>query len=85
MRRLATKPRVVLAQRGRENELAGEFALPPVMMLSSFPIELTPAPVLVVFQGEQFVPNGPVFWRVTILRLTPAQQRVITGGLPKQI
>ena len=81
MRRVATKPRVVLAQRVRENE----FAPPPIMALSSFPIELTPAPVLVVFQGEQFGPDGPVFWRVTILRLTPAQQRVITGGSPKQI
>ena len=44
-----------------------------------------PQLVLVVFQGEQFGPNGPVFWRVTVLHLTPAQQRVITGGIQKQI
>jgi beta-lactamase regulating signal transducer with metallopeptidase domain len=85
MRRVATKPRVVLAQRVRANEVADEFAPAPIMTLASFPIELTPAPVLVVFQGEQFGPNGPVFWRVTILHLTPAQQRAIAGGLPKQI
>src|SRR5271166_4970518 len=44
-----------------------------------------PQLVLVVFQGEQFGPNGPVFWRVGILHLTPAQQRVITGGISKKI
>src|SRR5271166_4615108 len=44
-----------------------------------------PQLVLVVFQGEQFGPNGPVFWRVTVLHLTPAQQRVITGGISKKI
>ena len=85
VRRVATEPRVGLAQRVRENELADEFAPPPIMALANFPIELTPAPVLVVFQGEQFGANGPVFWRVTILHLTPAQQRAIAGGFPKQI
>ena len=85
IRRVATKPRVALAQRVDENEFADGLVPPPIMALASFPIELTPAPVLVVFQGEQFGANGPVFWRVTILRLTPAQQRAITGGSAKQI
>src|SRR5271166_1355307 len=44
-----------------------------------------PQLVLVVFQGEQFGPNGPVIWRVGILHLTPAQQRVIAGGISKKI
>ena len=44
-----------------------------------------PQLVLVVFQGEQFGANGPVVWRVRILHLTPAQQRVITGGISKKI
>jgi beta-lactamase regulating signal transducer with metallopeptidase domain len=45
----------------------------------------TAAPVLVVFHAQQFSPDGPIFWRVTIVHLTPAQQRAITGGIPKQI
>jgi len=44
-----------------------------------------PQLVLVVFQGEQFGPNGPVIWRVRILHLTSSQQRIILGGFPKQI
>jgi hypothetical protein len=83
--RLAITPRVLLAQRARENQIADALAPPSVMMLSNFPLDLSVAPVLVVFQGEQFGVNGPVLWRVTILHLTPAQQRIITGGIPKQI
>jgi beta-lactamase regulating signal transducer with metallopeptidase domain len=45
----------------------------------------SPAPVLVVFQGQQFGPDGPIFWRVTIVHLTPAQQRAISGEIAKQI
>jgi len=41
--------------------------------------------VIVVMQGEQFGVDGPVFWRLTIVHLTQAQQRAITGGVPKQI
>jgi hypothetical protein len=48
-------------------------------------MELVPAPVLVVFQGEQLGANEPVFWRVTIVQLTPAQRRAITGGIAKRI
>ena len=45
----------------------------------------TAAPVLVVFHAQQFSADGPIFWRVTIVHLTPAQQRAITGGIAKQI
>jgi hypothetical protein len=55
------------------------------MILSNFPMEIAPAPVLVVFQGQQFGPDGPVFWRVTVVHLTPAQQRVVAGAIAKQI
>jgi hypothetical protein len=44
-----------------------------------------PSAVLVVMQTEQFAIDGPVFWRITLVHLTPAQQRAITGGVPKQI
>jgi beta-lactamase regulating signal transducer with metallopeptidase domain len=52
---------------------------------SGWSMELVPAPVLVVFQGEQFGANEPVFWRVTIVQLTPAQRRAIPGGIAKRI
>ena len=61
-------------------------APPPTLLLSRLPIELSSAPVLVVFQGQQFGPDGPIFWwRVTIVHLTPGQHRAITGGIAKQI
>ena len=81
--RVATKPRVLLAQRALEKQIADNT--PPMMQLSDFPVKLAPALVLVVFQGEQFGADGPIFWRVTVVHLTPAQQRLITGGVPKQI
>jgi beta-lactamase regulating signal transducer with metallopeptidase domain len=83
---VAGVPRNLLAQRARGMQMADEVD-PPQIRLSNFPIDRnsTPAPILVVFQGEQFSPNGPVFWRVTILHLTPAQQRTIAGGIQKQI
>jgi beta-lactamase regulating signal transducer with metallopeptidase domain len=82
---VAGAPRILLAQRARGMQMAE--VVPPQIVLSNFPIDRnsTPAPILVVFQGEQFSPNGPVFWRVTILHLTPAQQRTIAGGIQKQI
>jgi len=45
----------------------------------------TSTPVLVLLQAEQFGPDGPTFWRVTIVHLTPTQQRAPTGGIAKQI
>src|SRR5271165_2910761 len=84
-RHVATRARVVLEQGALDNQAAEEKAPPHIMALSNYPMELTSAPVLVVFQGEQFGLNGPVFWRVTVLHLTPSQQRAIAGGFPKQI
>ena len=60
-------------------------APPPALLLSRLPMEIPPAPVLVVFHAQQFGPDGPIFWRVTIVHLTPTQQRAITGGIAKQI
>jgi beta-lactamase regulating signal transducer with metallopeptidase domain len=60
-------------------------APPPALLLSRGSMEFAPAPVLVVFQGQQFGADGPIFWRVTIVHLTPAQQRAITGEIAKQI
>jgi hypothetical protein len=45
----------------------------------------TQTPVLVFFHAQQFGPDGPIFWRVTIVHLTPAQRRAITVGIAKQI
>jgi len=42
-------------------------------------------PVLVLFQTEQFGPDGPIFWRVTIVHLTAPQQSALTGGVAEQI
>ena len=49
------------------------------------PLKPAAAPVIVVFQGEQFGANGQVLWRVTIVHLTPFQQRILSRGLAKQI
>jgi beta-lactamase regulating signal transducer with metallopeptidase domain len=78
-------PRVDLTQRVASHQATGDDIAPPMMVLSSFSHELEPAPVLVIFQGEQFGVNGPVLWRVTVFHLTPAQQRMISGGVPKKI
>jgi beta-lactamase regulating signal transducer with metallopeptidase domain len=80
-------PPVNLTQRAYIARVNAELsdAPPPVMLLSRLPKELIPAPVLVVFQGQQFGPDGPIFWHVTIVHMTPAQQRAITGQIAKQI
>ena len=59
----------------------------PAFLLANFPIELAPprGPMLVIFQGTELSPNGPVLWRVTVFRLSPAQQRIVTGTIAKQI
>jgi hypothetical protein len=58
-----------------------------MMVLANFPIDLrlVPTPVYIVFHGEQFSANGPIFWQLTIIHLTPLQQRAISGGVAKQI
>lgn len=84
---LRPKPQLLRAQDSREIEMMADELARPMMVLSNFPMErpIAPESVLVVFQGEQFGTNGPIFWRVTVLHLTPAQQRAITRGFRKQI
>jgi hypothetical protein len=41
-------------------------------------------PVVLVFHAEQFG-DGAILWRVTVIHLTPYQQQVLTGQIPKQI
>ena len=84
-RRPVPKPRVLHVQNMREIPMIADELAPPRMVLSNLPVELASAPVLVVLHGEQFGANGPVFWRLTIVQLTPSQHRAITGGFPKQI
>ncbi|HEY4962631.1 MAG TPA: M56 family metallopeptidase [Terriglobales bacterium] len=88
-RRVAPKPRVDLAQRSAPRQFVeNEIATPPMVVLSAFtPTQKAKAAsaVLVVMQGEQFGVDGPVLWRLTIIHLTQAQQRAVTGGVPKQI
>lgn len=57
----------------------------PMFVLSKLPMEPMSAPVLVVFQSEQFGANGPIFWQVTVLRLSPSQRRIVAAGAPKKI
>lgn len=83
--RLVLSPRIDLNQRMARFQVTGEEIAPPMLVLSNFRRKLAPTPVLVIFQGEQFGVNGPVLWRVTVLHLTPAQQRALAGGFPKQI
>jgi hypothetical protein len=83
--RFVLTPRVDLTQHMAKFRVPSDEVAPPMLALSNFSTSLPPSPVLVIFQGEQFGVNGPVLWRVTVLHLTPAQQRAITGGFPKQI
>ncbi len=61
-----------------------EALLPPVSVATSSP-HLTDYQVLVIFRGEAFGPDGPVLWRVTVLRLTSAQSAALNGSIRKQI
>ncbi len=85
LRHTAAKTRFTLAQAENNRQIAEAIAPPRIVAVSNFPTDLISAPVLVVFQGEQFGANGPILWRVTVFHLTPAQQRMISGGFPKQI
>jgi beta-lactamase regulating signal transducer with metallopeptidase domain len=62
----------------------GEPSSPPVDLASMSP-HLSDYQVLVIFQGAELGPDGPVLWRVTVLHITPAQQVLLTGGIQKQI
>jgi len=79
------RSRTVVNLPGMTGSLAGDGDAPPAMLLSRFPADLAPAPVLVIFRAQQLGADGPIFWRVTIVHLTPAQQRAVTGEIAKQI
>src|SRR5215813_507299 len=54
------------------NSIPAELPI-PALLLANFPIELTPAPVVMVFQGGELGRDGPVLWRVTLFRLSTVQ------------
>ena len=80
-------PPINLTQRAYVSRLNAELNAgpPPALLLSRFPMDVAPSPILVIFNAQQFGPDGSIFWRVTIVHLTPAQQRAITGGIASQI
>lgn len=83
--RVAPKPRAVFPQRAATTPVADDQLAAPTMVLANLPMELNTAPVLVLFESKQFGPDGPIFWQLTIVHLTPAQRRALTGGTAKQI
>lgn len=58
---------------------------PPILRLSDSEPSAAMMPVVLIFQAHQFGPDGAVFWRVTVIHLTPYQQQVVSGQSPKQI
>jgi hypothetical protein len=88
-----TKPRVAVhrvsrhAVPVRRDALAGlpEDPAPPVLRLADIRSNSAMVPVVLIFQAHQFGPDGAVFWRVTVIHLTPYQQQVVSGQIPKQI
>lgn len=86
---VAFKPPAAVAQRTTQSLLGEEEVIaPPMIVLSNFPAResgVAPSAVLVVMQGQQFGVDGPIFWRLTVIRFTLAQQRMITGGVPRKI
>ena len=93
--KLGTKPQVVahaVMARGASlavvrptMRLVPEDPMPPVLMLTGANGDFAAMPVVLLFEGEQFGPNGPVLWRVMVIRLTPYQQEMLSGQVPKQI
>ena len=80
---------VALAQREVSRQFVeAELDALPMMVPVNFATEqpgTTPTAVLVVMQSAQFGVDGPVVWHITVVHLTQAQQRAISGGIPKQI
>jgi len=79
------KPQQTVAQNRRQNQLENDGFASPATVQVDYPQELSSAPVLVVFHGEQCDPHGRIFWQVMVLRLTSAQRQVLLEGLPKKI
>ena len=79
------EPWRIVAQYRSQNELGNGGSAAPPTVLADYPKELSAAPLLIVFHGEQFGPDGRIFWRIMVLHLTPTQQQVLSEGLPKKI
>ena len=84
-RNTEAKPRSALVQRAAVSRYADAEPNSQTVLVSHVEKEPVAAPVLVVLEGEQFGINGPILWRLTVVHLTPAQQRILSGGIPKQI
>ena len=86
-RKVAPKPSIALVRQANQYRSVEEDVIaPPMIVLSNFPLQNAGAhpTVLLVVQGQQFGVDGPIFW-LTVIHLTPAQQRIITGGVPRKI
>ena len=79
------KAKTQLAQRAAVSRHADAEPNSQAALVSYVEKEPVATPVLVVLEGEQLGINGPILWRLTVVHLTPAQQRIINGGIPKQI
>lgn len=85
IRRAEQKVRPVPVQRVSIDRVMTDDAPLQATLAATSEREPAPLPVLVVLQGEQFGADGLILWRLTVVHLTPAQQRVFTGTIPKQI
>jgi hypothetical protein len=85
VRRTEPTIRTVPVQRASFDGVMADEVLSQATLAATSEREPAPAPVLVVLEGEQFGADGPILWRLTVVHLTPAQQRVFAGAIPKQI
>jgi hypothetical protein len=79
------KARPVPVQRASIDGVMGDAVPLQATIVATSDREPARMPVLVVLQSEQFGADGLIFWRLTVVHLTPAQQRVFAGTTPKQI
>src|SRR5271157_661751 len=79
------KPQRIVAQNRSQNQFGNGGSVAPTTALADYPQKLRSAPVLVVFHGEQFGPDGRIFWRITVFHLAPGQRQPLSEGLPKKI
>ncbi len=80
-----SRPRAAFVQHADIDRDVTVDALSQAMLVAAAQREPTAAPVLIVFEGEQIGVNGPCVWQVTVFHLTPTHERLITGGISKQI
>ena len=83
-KRVESKRVPTLSRNAVLGALADREPLPPIPVSNMSP-QLSDYQVLVIFQSASLGPDGPVFWRVTVFHLSPAQQVFLSGGARKQI